>query len=134
VSAGILEVLTADECRQLLRGTEVGRVVFCDVRGPVALPVNYLVDRDDIVFRTSASSSILSSSYTHGVSFEVDAIDVARHEGWSVLATGDVVQVKDPAVAQHVRMLGVTPWAHGPRDEYLQLHVRSLTGRRIVAP
>ena len=125
--------LSPDDCQHLLRTLEIGRVVFCDTGGPVALPVNYVVDHDDIVFRTAAHSSIIAASYARGVSFEVDSIDAARHKGWSVLATGQVTRIQDPAELCHVEMLGVTPWAEGPRSCYLRLEVRRISGRRIVA-
>ncbi len=41
----------------------------------MALPVNFVADHDDIVFRTEAWSSILASTYAGPVSFEVDEVD-----------------------------------------------------------
>jgi nitroimidazol reductase NimA-like FMN-containing flavoprotein (pyridoxamine 5'-phosphate oxidase superfamily) len=132
VSAGKLQELSPDQCEQLLRGSPIGRVVFNDARGPVALPVNYAVDRGDIVFRTESFSSIMGAAYVQRVGFEVDAIDPERHEGWSVLATGDVRVVDDPAELRHVESLGVTPWAEGARTRYLRLRVQTISGRRIT--
>jgi len=124
--------LTPEECWNRLRSQPVGRVVFVDSRGPVALPVNYVVDRDSVVFRTEATSSVLASSYAEQVSFEVDDYDATNRQGWSVLATGHVVPVTDPADLRHVEMLRVTPWAEGPRTSYLRLEVRAISGRRLV--
>lgn len=123
--------LSADECRTLLARHRVGRIVFVDPRGPVALPVNYVLDHHDIVFRTAASSSIHSTPATGRVSFEIDEIDEEQRRGWSVLATGTVARVDDPADRHHVMMLGPTPWASGPRDRYFRLTVQSITGRRL---
>jgi nitroimidazol reductase NimA-like FMN-containing flavoprotein (pyridoxamine 5'-phosphate oxidase superfamily) len=127
-----LTSLSGDECHVLLGRRRIGRVVFVDPRGPVALPVNYVVDRHDIVFRTAASSSINSTPATGKVSFEVDEIDEEERTGWSVLATGTVARVDDPADLAHVTMLRPTPWARGPRDRYFRLSVQSITGRRLV--
>jgi nitroimidazol reductase NimA-like FMN-containing flavoprotein (pyridoxamine 5'-phosphate oxidase superfamily) len=110
----------------------VGRVVFVDARGPVALPVNYVVDRDDIVFRTTATSSVLAARYGGAVGFEVDDFDEGTHEGWSVLVTGRVSQVQDAADLLEVERLGVTPWAEGERTSYLRLRIGTVTGRRLV--
>jgi hypothetical protein len=66
------------------------------------------------------------------VGFEVDDVDELRKEGWSVLATGTVSEVVDPADLRHVQMLDVTPWAEGARTRYLRLSVRAITGRRLV--
>jgi nitroimidazol reductase NimA-like FMN-containing flavoprotein (pyridoxamine 5'-phosphate oxidase superfamily) len=127
-----LTALSTEECHALLRSRPVGRVVFVDARGPVALPVNYVVDRDDIVFRTTSSSSVVSSKYGDQVGFEVDDFDADDREGWSVLVTGHVSPVVDPADLRHVQMLRVTPWAEGDRTTYLRLRIRTLSGRRLV--
>ena len=127
-----LAALGLEECRARLAQTHIGRVVFVDGRGPVALPVNYGVLDDDIVFRTAASSSLLASSYVDRVGFEVDEIDERRREGWSVLVTGTVRLVTDEAELRAVRRLGVAPWAEGERTQYLRLRVRTMTGRHLV--
>ena len=90
-----LAALGTEECRARLADAHIGRVVFVDGRGPVALPVNYGILDEDIVFRTAASSSLLASSYVDRVGFEIDEIDERRREGWSVLVTGSVRHVTD---------------------------------------
>ena len=128
--------LSPDECRQRLRSRRVGRVVFVDTRGPVALPVNYVLDHDDIIFRTEAWSSLHATPSSGRVSFEVDEIDEQERIGWSVLARGTVHRVEDPAELRHVMRLHPEPWAHGThdgeRDQYLRLSVQTVTGRRLV--
>jgi nitroimidazol reductase NimA-like FMN-containing flavoprotein (pyridoxamine 5'-phosphate oxidase superfamily) len=64
--ARVLETLTVDEIRALLPGHGIGRVVFVDTRGPVALPVNYVRDHDDFVFRTESWSTILAAASADG--------------------------------------------------------------------
>jgi nitroimidazol reductase NimA-like FMN-containing flavoprotein (pyridoxamine 5'-phosphate oxidase superfamily) len=128
-----LAVLTAAECRILLDSQEVGRVVFLDGPGPVALPVNYALDAGDIVFRTASCSSVLASTYLSRVSFEVDDFDDVRREGWSVLATGRITEVDDDAELLRLEELGVMPWAEEGRTRYLRLNVLTITGRRLAA-
>jgi nitroimidazol reductase NimA-like FMN-containing flavoprotein (pyridoxamine 5'-phosphate oxidase superfamily) len=125
--------LSRDECRTLLRRHQVGRVVFVDTRGPVALPVNYVLDHDDIVFRTEVWSSLFATPSTGNVSFEVDEIDEGNRLACSVLATGTVREVQDPAELRHVERLHPQPWTRGPRDHYLRLTVQVMTGRRLVS-
>lgn len=127
-----LGALSPEECRSRLSQARIGRVVFVDGRGPVALPVNYGVFDEDIIFRTAASSSLLASSYVNRVGFEVDEIDEHRREGWSVLVTGTVRLVTDEAELRAVQQLGVVPWAEGERSQYLRLEVRTITGRQLV--
>lgn len=130
-SGARLEALTATECRALLARGGVGRIVFYDARGPVALPVNYQMRGDDIVFRTSAISSVRAASYVERVSFEVDHIDDAMRQGWSVLVTGDAREVRDADELQELQQLGVEPWAGDKRPVYMRIKPRAVSGRRI---
>jgi Pyridoxamine 5'-phosphate oxidase len=67
------------------------------------------------------------------VSFDVDHIDDALSEGWSVLASGTASLITDPAVLGQVAALAVEPWAGGQRDACVRIVVREISGRRIRA-
>ena len=84
----LLELLNADECRALVAPGGVGRVVFSSDRGPVALPVNFRMLADTVVFRTAPHCDLLSTLSDEEISFEIDHLDEALTEGWSVLLTG----------------------------------------------
>jgi transcriptional regulator with XRE-family HTH domain len=82
----VLNSLTPGECRQLVAAGGVGRFLFVQSgRGPVAIPVNFRMNGGDVVFRTGNHSSIAQGLQ---VSFDVDHLDDALGEGWSVLLTG----------------------------------------------
>ncbi|MFD0533894.1 pyridoxamine 5'-phosphate oxidase family protein [Actinomadura luteofluorescens] len=51
----VLEELDRAECMKLLSGGSIGRVAFDDGEGPTVVPVNYAVEGDSVIFRTSAS-------------------------------------------------------------------------------
>jgi uncharacterized protein len=53
-----IEKLGDSECRELLAGQHLGRLALVDARGPVILPVNYVVDRDAPVFRTDPGTKL----------------------------------------------------------------------------
>ena len=129
-SEATLETLSERECRSHLAAGGVGRFVFTTRRGPVAVPVNYRMAEGDIVFRTAEETSLTEVSDTEPVSFEVDRIDDAMSEGWSVLVTGRVRRVS-PDELRRFETLGVEPWAGGERPVSLRLEPREVTGRRI---
>ncbi len=129
----VLESLTRRECREYLGSGGIGRFVFDDTRGPVATPVNFRMLGDDIVFRTSIWSSAAHRAMQRSVSFEVDYIDEAFSEGWSVLASGRAHLVVEAAEVAEVARLHVRPWAGGKRETYIRITVAALTGRRIRA-
>lgn len=128
-----LETLGEAECRGYLGPGGVGRFLFDQTRGPVAVPVNFRMLGSDVVFRTEPGSGQDAGAAQQHVSFEVDHLDEALGEGWSVLISGHAHVVTDPGELAEVRALGVEPWAGGSRDTYLRLVPAVITGRRIRA-
>ena len=126
-----LDDLGALECQRLLAAGGVGRVVFVTERGPMAFPVNYRLDGDDIVFRTAPGSELARAVGAQAVGFEVDHIDDAMKEGWSVLMTGYLREVTDAGELEQLEGLAIEPWAGGPRNVYLRLVPVQMSGRRI---
>ncbi len=95
---------------------------------------------NDIVFRSAGDGEISGIGADEPVSFEVDCVDDAMSEGWSVLAAGTIHRVGLPAEVRDVDVLGLEPCAGGGRraagggrNTYFRLHVTGLTGRRINA-
>jgi transcriptional regulator with XRE-family HTH domain len=129
----VLEPLTAAQCRGYLGTSGVGRLVLVEPRGPVAIPVNYAMLGNDIVIRTSERASLAAGIGQPRVSFEVDHLDEALAEGWSVLVSGQARVVTDPDELAAVSALGIAPWAGGGRDTYIRIVASDVTGRRIRA-
>lgn len=130
----LLEGMTAAECKQHLAGGGVGRFLFVEPgRGPVAIPVNFDMDGDDVVFRTGNASSVSAGLHERRVSFDVDHLDDALSEGWSVLVTGKAHIITDQADLARAEALHIEPWAGGDRPIYVRLTGSQITGRRIRA-
>jgi transcriptional regulator with XRE-family HTH domain len=129
----VLETLSLAECRDYLAAGGVGRFLFIADRGPVAIPVNYRMLGDDIIFRTGSATSMPDAARQPRVSFDVDHLDDVLGEGWSVLVSGEARLVSAPTELTTVEALGITPWAGGDRDTYIRIVAREITGRRIRA-
>jgi transcriptional regulator with XRE-family HTH domain len=121
------------QCKDLLQGGGIGRLVFRASATPIAIPVNFKMLKEDIAFRSAGDGEISGLGPEDPVSFEVDCIDEAMSEGWSVLATGTINRVQLRAELREVEALGIEPWAGGERNTYFCLRVTGLTGRRIDA-
>ena len=127
-----LHHLTEAECRALIAPGGIGRFLFVQAgRGPVAIPVNFKMDGGDVVFRISGESVSAEGVHQQPVSFDVDHLDEALGEGWSVLLTGTARAVTGDAAESRVKALGIQPWAGGDRDPYVRLSATQVTGRRI---
>jgi uncharacterized protein len=125
--------LTKSECFELLAREHVGRVAVIDDHGPVVVPVNFVLDRHMVVFRTDEGTKLDAASRGSRVAFEIDGIDVVAHTGWSVLVRGETVEVTDPTELARLRKLRLTPWAPGAKTRYVRILPTALTGRRISA-
>ena len=131
VAHAALNELTPDQCRTHLSVGGVGRIVFATARGPVALPVNFEFTEDQVVFSTDdEKASVLGSEKTVG--FEIDRVDEAQSEGWSVLVTGPCRHVDDPAEVQRLASLDLEAWAGGDRHRLMAIRPTKTTGRVIV--
>ena len=130
---GQVRELTRSECFELLAGGQLGRVAVTDERGPVVFPVNYVLDRHTIVFRTEPGTKLHAAGQGGRVCFEADGTDEAVCTGWSVLVRGEITEVTDPAELARLGELPLRPWAPGARDRYARILPAVLTGRRITA-
>jgi len=130
---GQVRELTRAECFELLADEQLGRVAVTDDRGPVVFPVNFVLDRHTVVFRTEPGTKLHAASQGRRVCFEAGGTDAATHTGWSVLVRGEITEVTDPAELARLRELPLRVWAPGGRDHYVRILPAVLTGRRITA-
>jgi nitroimidazol reductase NimA-like FMN-containing flavoprotein (pyridoxamine 5'-phosphate oxidase superfamily) len=137
MSDASLETLPDEECLDLLRARSVGRVAVIIDGGPVVLPVNYrLIEARGvtpgvwIALRTRPGNVI--DQATDDVAFEIDSIDTAHQEGWSVLVRGTLHQL-DPDAAGIRDPFDPQPWLDDQRDVWLVIEPFAITGRRLHA-
>ena len=125
--------LTKAECFELLANEHLGRVAVVDDRGPVVFPVNFVLDRHTVVFRTEPGTKLHAAARGSRVCFEVDRADEAARAGWSVIVRGEITEMTDRAELERLRGLPLQVWAPGDRDRYVRILPAVLTGRRIAA-
>ena len=127
----VITKLSQAECRQLIAAGGVGRIGIGATSGPVVLPVNFAVVAGTIVIRT-ATGTVVEGHADQQVAFEVDHIDEALSQGWSVLVRGPAHRVAHPAELDNIRRdAGIWPWPGGDRDVYVRIIPDKITGRRI---
>jgi hypothetical protein len=124
--------LTSIECRALIAPGGVGRIAFGAVSGPVVLPVNFTIIGGSVVVRTS-EGSLIEAHGDERAAFEVDHVDEALCQGWSVLIQGQAHRVLQPGELRHVRAaVAAEPWPGGERDAYIRIVPDQISGRRIA--
>ena len=126
--------LGRDECVALLRQGSIGRLAVVIGAQPHIFPLNYAADEEGvIVFRTAELTAATEVSLAR-VAFEIDAIDVERHRGWSVAVHGYAREIGDAIDrdSERLRRLPVQPWASGRRDRWFKIAPTEITGRRLT--
>jgi nitroimidazol reductase NimA-like FMN-containing flavoprotein (pyridoxamine 5'-phosphate oxidase superfamily) len=127
-----LEELSLDACLALLRSARVGRVAVMHDESPIVVPVNYRLveaaERNWIAVRARPGGVVESAPAR--VAFEIDGVDAANHQGWSVLVRGTLQHV-DPDAADFRERFDPQPWVTEDRDAWLVIEPFAITGRRL---
>ena len=132
----VIEELSEQQCLTLIAGGGIGRIAYAGRSGPVVLPVNYALRDGAVVFRTAPNGPLdedLRTGITgadYKVAFEIDSIDQASRQGWSVLIQGPAHHVTG-AEEEAVRQAGVESWAPGDRELFVRIVPSRVTGRRV---
>jgi nitroimidazol reductase NimA-like FMN-containing flavoprotein (pyridoxamine 5'-phosphate oxidase superfamily) len=129
-----LEILHLGDCFLLLESVPVGRIGFVAGGEVVILPVNFLVDGQDVVFTTGAGSKLSAVEVGHYVGFEADSYDQAARVGWSVVVNGLAEIVDSDSETARLDALGLKPWAGAAERVWVRIRPSSVSGRRIPAP
>jgi len=123
-----LEHLYPAECWRLVAGEEIGRVAVLVDGVPEIYPVNHVVDRETIVFRTDPGSKLRGLVRSPMVCFEVDGID---GRGWSVMVKGRASELTTGDDVASAAELPLQYWAHGEKSHWIGIDPVEVTGRRI---
>lgn len=126
-----LEVLDRTECLALMGSVPLGRLVFTDRALPAVQPVNFVLDGDEVIIRTSSGSKLAAATRRAIVAFEADDFDDDHATGWSVTIVGRAIQISDPVRLRQVLRLPLEPWSPGARDHFISVSTDQVTGRRI---
>ena len=126
-----VEHLSLRECWDLLAETQVGRIGVLSDSAPEIYPVNHVVDRGTIVFRTDPGTKLRSVLRSPAVCYQVDGIVPEAATGWSVLVKGLASELTDPDELRRVDDLDLRFWALGDKVHWIRITPAEVTGRRI---
>lgn len=132
---GLAELPRA-ECLSLLHSRQggVGRLGFIADGKPHIVPVNYLLQGERLLFRTSSGMKFDAAVERRDVVFEVDQADDATQEGWSVVVAGSARVVHDSTMRLLLNRLGLSPFPFGRGEHWVVIEPEEISGRRIVRP
>jgi nitroimidazol reductase NimA-like FMN-containing flavoprotein (pyridoxamine 5'-phosphate oxidase superfamily) len=123
----------SDALDLLQRHGFVGRVAFIVDGRSMIMPVNYLADRDALVFCTGEGTKLSTLRGGAAVTFEVDDSRAIDHSGWSVVVEGISSEITDPEELKWLRRGPLKSWAVRPTAHWIRVTYEHVSGRRIPA-
>ncbi len=123
--------LSGEECSELLRSAEVGRLAYVDHGWPVVVPINYSVHEGDIFIRSVQGGKLDAAVRHERVCFEVDSIASAERRGRSVIVHGHLEVIRDPGILQAAWARDPAPWVDDNQMLWLRLIALATTGRTV---
>jgi nitroimidazol reductase NimA-like FMN-containing flavoprotein (pyridoxamine 5'-phosphate oxidase superfamily) len=108
----------------------LGRLVTSVDGQPEIFPINFVVQRRTILFRTAEGTKLVSSAINNRVLFEVDQHNVA--EGWSVIVKGATRVLRTDEELAEAQRAQLLPWTATTKDHFIRIKPLSVTGRRFM--
>jgi len=122
--------LDVEQCRHLLRVTDVGRVAMRSGDGVDVFPVNYLVHGDRIYFRSAPGSKMRLLSQNPEIAFEIDGRRGRR--AWSVVVHSSARRLTDDAEIRASSVLGLATLHPSEKNNFVEIEPDELTGREFA--
>jgi len=115
------EVLAPNECWDLLRTADVGRLAVAVANRPDIFPVNFVVDHGSVVFRTAEGIKLAAAVCGTGVAFEVDCYDATSGDAWSVVVKGEADEIEAMRDLCDALELPLFPWHAAPKHRFVRV-------------
>lgn len=126
-----VEQLSVDVCWSLMRSASVGRLAVWVDDHPDIFPLNYVVDRGTVVFRTGEGTKVAGTVGTP-VALEADGVDTATGQAWSVVVRGRAHSVTELHDVLETAELPLHPWHDGRKDRFIRITPDVVSGRRFT--
>lgn len=125
------EECTREQSLDLLRRTEIGRLIHTDDAMPAVTPSCFTLDGLGEVVIPLPAGWRVDVMDGEVVGFQADRFDEHTLLGWTVLIVGRSHLVTDPVAVADLRHRGPRRWGHRPTRGYLSIHPELVTGRRF---
>jgi nitroimidazol reductase NimA-like FMN-containing flavoprotein (pyridoxamine 5'-phosphate oxidase superfamily) len=125
-----VSILSETDCWNLMSGVALGRLITSVDGEPEVFPVNYVVQRRTVLFRTGVGTKLISAAINHRVAFEAD--DHGVTEGWSVVVKGMARILWTTEEIYEAERAQVLPWTATAKHHWVRVRPLTVTGRRFV--
>ena len=83
------------------------------------------------MFRTAEGTKLAAAVLGVGVAFEIDGVDAAAGEAWSVVVKGTAVEIERMQELFDALDLPLFPWHAAPKHRFVRIVPEEITGRRF---
>ena len=97
----------------------MGRLVTSVEGQPEIFPVNFVVQRRTVLFRTAEGAKLFTVVMNNRVAFEADDHNVS--EGWSVIVKGRAQVLNTSAEIQEAERAQLLPWTATVKRRYVRV-------------
>ncbi|QUR68359.1 pyridoxamine 5'-phosphate oxidase family protein [Mycobacterium spongiae] len=122
-------VLSEDESWSLLSSVSLGRLVTILDGQPEIFPVNFVIQRRTVLFRTAQGTKLFSAVMGDRVAFEAD--DHTAAGGWSVILKGRAHVLSATEEILEAEETPLIPWIPTMKPLYVRVVALEITGRRF---
>ena len=122
----VVTVMTSEECWDLLRDEEFGRLAYLLVDEVHITPINYAVDGRSLLFRTAEGDKLLAVVMGYEVAFEIDRYG----EDWarSVVVRGPARLLPEDE-AHRAENVPLRPWTTTLKYNVVEIEPKVVSGR-----
>jgi uncharacterized protein len=120
--------MTVEQCWEMLRTHEFGRLAFHLVDEVHITPVNYAVDHGTLLFQTAEGSKLLGIVMNADVAFEVD--DFTEREAHSVVIRGTARMLGEDE-EHRAENVPLRPWVEGLKYNVVEITPTEISGRHF---
>ncbi|HMS46577.1 MAG: pyridoxamine 5'-phosphate oxidase family protein [Candidatus Microthrix subdominans] len=125
------EELSEEKCWELLARERTGRLAVAIGKHPDIFPVNHVIEKRKIVFRTDPGTKLAAAVLGTGVAYEVDHVDAESGVAWSVVVKGQAREYHTVDDLIHAEDLPLFPWETGGKHRYVAITADEISGRRF---
>ena len=118
--------LSVEQCWEMLRANEFGRLAFRLVDEVHITPINYAVDHEALLFRTAEGNKLLSVAMGSEVAFEIDEYD--EDSARSVVVRGKPRLLGEDE-AHRAENTPLRPWVSALKYNVVEIVPEAVTGR-----
>jgi nitroimidazol reductase NimA-like FMN-containing flavoprotein (pyridoxamine 5'-phosphate oxidase superfamily) len=125
----VVTELSPEECWEMLREEEFGRLAFRLVDEVHITPINYAVDEDTLLFRTAEGSKLLSVVMGSEVAFEIDRYDEESARSVVIRGSARLLPEDEERRAENVPL---RPWVPSLKYNVVEITPKVISGRAFT--